>query len=189
VPHADVRRFFATAAAQVLPSIWCENSPVACYESFVFGLPLVGSRIGGIPSLCVEGETGLLAAPRDPDDLARRLVELLTDAELRAGLERGCRAALARYLPDAHAARIEAVYEELLEAGARECDAEADAEERDTLAVLDALLRQLGDVERWALSMQAHIRHLEGAAAGHGAARTAGALGKHLVRILERRLR
>jgi glycosyltransferase involved in cell wall biosynthesis len=187
VPHAEMRRFFRTAAAQVLPSIWCENSPVACYESYAFSLPMVASRIGGIPALVVEGETGLLAAPRDPADLARRLVELLEDAALRARLAQGCRAALARYSPAAHLARIENVYSACLARGARAAPGRPDP---DLLAVLDALVRQVGAVERWGLSLEAHARGLAAPEpSGEPAREPLQRIGRHLVRILQKKLR
>ncbi|TAL51337.1 glycosyltransferase [Patescibacteria group bacterium] len=59
--------------AVVVPSICYENSPTVIYESYLVGVPVVASRIGGIPEIIVEGETGLLVAPRDENDLARAM--------------------------------------------------------------------------------------------------------------------
>ena len=46
--------------------------------------PLVATRVGGIPELVADGESGFLVAPRAPAEIARRLVQLLEDSELRA---------------------------------------------------------------------------------------------------------
>jgi glycosyltransferase involved in cell wall biosynthesis len=46
-------------------------------------LPIIGSRVSAIPEVVQDGETGLLAEPRDVDGLAAHLALLLADAPLR----------------------------------------------------------------------------------------------------------
>ncbi len=46
--------------AVVLPSEWYENAPMSILESYALGKPVIGARIGGIPELVPEGETGWL---------------------------------------------------------------------------------------------------------------------------------
>jgi glycosyltransferase involved in cell wall biosynthesis len=43
------------------------------------GCPVVAGRFGGVPDVVLRGETGLLAAPGDPQDFARCVAELLSD--------------------------------------------------------------------------------------------------------------
>ncbi|MEK7620682.1 MAG: glycosyltransferase family 4 protein [Patescibacteria group bacterium] len=62
--------------AVVVPSICYENSPTVIYEAYLVGVPVIASRIGGIPELVEEGETGLLVVPGDEDDLARAMREV-----------------------------------------------------------------------------------------------------------------
>ena len=50
------------------------------------GLPIVASRVGGVPELVEDGVTGLTVPPRNPAALAEALRRLLTDATLRARL-------------------------------------------------------------------------------------------------------
>jgi hypothetical protein len=62
-------------------------------EAMSFGLPIVACRVGGIPEVIEDGKTGLLVEANDPDSLARALLTLLEDRQLRvqmgeAGLER-----------------------------------------------------------------------------------------------------
>lgn len=54
----------------LIPSLWYENAPVAVVEAAVYGLGLIGSRIGGIPELVDPGRTGLLFKPGDASELA-----------------------------------------------------------------------------------------------------------------------
>ncbi|MBV9249583.1 MAG: glycosyltransferase family 4 protein [Acetobacteraceae bacterium] len=66
----------ATADYLLIPSLWYENAPVAVIEAAAYGLGLIGSRIGGIPELVVEGSTGLLFEPGDARGLARIIGDL-----------------------------------------------------------------------------------------------------------------
>jgi len=63
-----------------------EGIPVALMEAAAVGLPLVASRLSGIPELVREGETGLLVPPGDARALARALERLAADAGLRERL-------------------------------------------------------------------------------------------------------
>ncbi len=54
----------------LVPSLWCENAPLAVIEAAAYGLSVVASRIGGIPELVREGRTGLLFPPGDAGALA-----------------------------------------------------------------------------------------------------------------------
>ncbi|EGB14402.1 glycosyl transferase group 1 [Pseudodesulfovibrio mercurii] len=52
-------------------------------DAMACGKPCIGTRVGGIPNVVVDGETGFLVAPEDPQDLAARIRVLLADAGLR----------------------------------------------------------------------------------------------------------
>jgi glycosyltransferase involved in cell wall biosynthesis len=70
--------FYDDADLFVLPSRW-EGCPNTVLEAMAAALPVVATSVGGTPELVVEGTTGLLAPPRSPAALARRIVELLQD--------------------------------------------------------------------------------------------------------------
>jgi glycosyltransferase involved in cell wall biosynthesis len=68
----------------LIPSLWYENAPVAVVEAAAYGVGVIGSRIGGIPELVNEGETGFLFDPGDADGLAGIMRRLATgDLRLR----------------------------------------------------------------------------------------------------------
>jgi len=69
----------------VLPSRE-EGLPISVLEAMAAGLPVVASRVGGIPELVVDGETGLLVPPRDPQAMAAALRRLVDDPDLRRRL-------------------------------------------------------------------------------------------------------
>ena len=61
------------ARALVLPSEWYENAPMSVMEAYALERPVIGARIGGIPELVREGETGALFPSGDADALASQL--------------------------------------------------------------------------------------------------------------------
>lgn len=55
---AELHALIRGAKAMVLPSEWYENAPMSVLESYALGTPVIGARIGGIPEMVVDGETG-----------------------------------------------------------------------------------------------------------------------------------
>lgn len=59
------------AASLEMPSEWYENRPCSVMEALAAGKPVVAARIGGVPELVREGETGLLLKPGNTQELAQ----------------------------------------------------------------------------------------------------------------------
>lgn len=94
----------------VLPSFQ-ESAPMCIAEAMAVGLPVVATRVGGIPDMVEHSVTGLLVAPGHAEELAGALDVLLRDGALRARFgEAGRSAALTRYAPRAVAEKTLAVY-------------------------------------------------------------------------------
>jgi len=83
--RSDVPELLAAADVFALASS-SEGMPVSVLEAMAAGLPVVASRVGGLAEQVVEGETGVLVEPGDPEDLARALDRLVADIELRRSL-------------------------------------------------------------------------------------------------------
>ncbi|MBI3432266.1 MAG: glycosyltransferase family 4 protein [Hydrogenophilales bacterium] len=81
-----LREVIDRAAAVVVPSECYENCPMSVLEAMAYGKPVVGSRMGGIPELVVDGETGFLFEAGNVDDLRTRLDQLMGDGDLRRRL-------------------------------------------------------------------------------------------------------
>ncbi|MET4430121.1 glycosyltransferase involved in cell wall biosynthesis [Mycolicibacterium sp. 624] len=92
IPVAEVSSLFARARCVVLPYKRSSQSGVA-HLAHTLGRPVVASRVGDIPSVVIDGVSGLLVEPEDPVSLAAAVVRLLTDQDYAHGLGReGCRA-------------------------------------------------------------------------------------------------
>ena len=60
----------------VVPSEWYENNPGSIIEGFALGKPVIGARIGGIPELVKENETGLTFESGNSEDLKAKITQL-----------------------------------------------------------------------------------------------------------------
>jgi GT2 family glycosyltransferase/glycosyltransferase involved in cell wall biosynthesis len=96
IPHDRVSQALASIDVLVVPSIWPENSPLVIGEALLAGVPVVGSRIGGIPEAVADGRNGLLFTPGDPADLARTIERLLHEPGLLDRLRQGAAATRVR---------------------------------------------------------------------------------------------
>jgi len=86
VPHSSVEKFFRQASIFVLPSRE-EPFGIVLLEAGAFKLPVIATRVGGIPEILSDGKTGLLIEPDDMDMLENKLKILLDDP--MAGTELG----------------------------------------------------------------------------------------------------
>jgi len=75
--HDEIIAYYSAADFSILPSLM-EATSISGLEAMAAGLPLVGTRVGGIPELIKEGENGFLCRPEDPLDLADKINSLLS---------------------------------------------------------------------------------------------------------------
>lgn len=76
----EMHRILKGAKFMILPSESYENAPLAVLEAFAMGKPVIGSNIGGIPEMVIDGETGLLFEPGNHEDLKEKIDYLLNNA-------------------------------------------------------------------------------------------------------------
>jgi glycosyltransferase involved in cell wall biosynthesis len=101
----------------VLPSGY-ESFGIAFLEAWACGKPVIGARVGAVPTVIDEGRDGLLVAYEDANDLARAILELLAAPQRRAQMgEAGRNKVLEHHTWETVADRVRAVY---LQATARD---------------------------------------------------------------------
>ncbi|MGD9130305.1 MAG: glycosyltransferase [Candidatus Bathyarchaeota archaeon] len=82
VDHSMVWDFLQRAKVFVLPSV-SEGTPRAIIEAMACGLPIVATKVGGVPEVITNDVNGFLVPPQDEDALAEAIENLLKDANLR----------------------------------------------------------------------------------------------------------
>jgi glycosyltransferase involved in cell wall biosynthesis len=90
-----------------------EGSPLFVLECMANGTPIVATAVGGLPQMVLDGETGVLVPPRDPEALAGAIGRLLVDPERRAMLAAAAANRLSEFRIEAVARRFADLYETL----------------------------------------------------------------------------
>jgi glycosyltransferase involved in cell wall biosynthesis len=117
-PRRDLGNLLGAIDVFVLPSLW-EGLPLSLVLAMGRGVPVVATRVAGVPEVVESERTGLLVAPGDAVALARALGRLFGDADLRARLGRDGRAAvLPRFGVDKYVESIVGLYDRLLQRAA-----------------------------------------------------------------------
>ena len=115
LPVPEVVQLYSHAAVFVCPSIY-EPFGLINLEAMACGTPVVASRVGGIPEVVVDGETGRLVEPDDAAALGQALAGIVADpARARRMGEAGRRRVEALFSWDRIADRTMAVYGEAIE--------------------------------------------------------------------------
>jgi glycosyltransferase involved in cell wall biosynthesis len=79
-----------------------------------FGLPIVASAVGGIPDVVEDTESGTLVPPGDAAALARAILRLYTDAEMRNAMSEAARRRSENYRPEFMIEQYWRLYQEIL---------------------------------------------------------------------------
>jgi glycosyltransferase involved in cell wall biosynthesis len=110
----DLRQQLLELDAFVLPTR-ADNLPVAILEAMAIGLPVVATRVGGVPELVLDRETGYLVDPDDPGELSHALDAVVADPDRHRLFGEASAARIAAHFEaGAVAARMVQLYEHLL---------------------------------------------------------------------------
>jgi glycosyltransferase involved in cell wall biosynthesis len=103
--------FFQRADIFVYPS-YDEGMPMAIVEAMASGLPIVASRVGGLPDLVQDGVNGLLVDAGDPDQIVDAISRIANDDEMRLSMQRQAyREACERFDVEQLVSRLVKIYE------------------------------------------------------------------------------
>lgn len=109
------RQMFSRASLLVLPTLE-DNCPMVVLEAMAAGVPVVASRVGGVPDLIENEVTGLFCNPEHPESICHAAYRVLAEPALRIRLStEGRRSALERFHPKVIAQHHLAIYRALLE--------------------------------------------------------------------------
>ncbi len=119
---ADLNSLIENAAFIIVPSECYENNPMAIVEGNGLGVPVIGSRIGGIPEIIEEGKTGFMFEPGDSKSLVavvEKVVALTDEGILKMGCE-AQRFAREHFGIEQYRKRLMGFYNEVIESNIRE---------------------------------------------------------------------
>lgn len=75
----NVHVYFKAFECAILASTHNEGIPQSLLQSMHHGIPVVGTKVGGMPEIITDGETGFLAEPQDPKSLSSAIMKVLDD--------------------------------------------------------------------------------------------------------------
>jgi alpha-maltose-1-phosphate synthase len=114
LPKREVIQLLTHATAFVCPSLY-EPLGIVNLEAMACGTAVIGSRVGGIPEVVADGQTGLLVPPGEPAPLADAVNALVRDQALAAVMGRaGRERAIAEFDWAGIAAQTAGLYAELM---------------------------------------------------------------------------
>jgi glycosyltransferase involved in cell wall biosynthesis len=110
---SDVWPLLARARIFAMPSTY-EPLGISALEAMAAGLPVVATAVGGLREVVIDGQTGFLCRPGDPQDLADRLTSLLSDDDLASKMGERGRDAAQRFTVERTTEGYAQVYDRLL---------------------------------------------------------------------------
>jgi len=113
--HSQLISVLRHAAVAVVPSLWPEPCPTVVLEAMSLGVPVVASRVGGVPDLLSDGVEGRLVPPGDPALLMDAVVQIVTNTSLRQKMGAAGRARADAFQLNVVVEAIEAVYRDAME--------------------------------------------------------------------------
>jgi glycosyltransferase involved in cell wall biosynthesis len=115
LPHDQMMKAMRATDIFVMPSTCQESFGVAAIEASACEVPVVATKVGGVPEAVIDGETGILVPPFDADALAATCIDLVRDPVKRRRLgEAGRRFVMDHYQWNQNAATMGQVYSQLL---------------------------------------------------------------------------
>ena len=100
----------------MIPSLWFENSPLVAYQAIQAGLPILASRIGGIPELVRDGANGMLLPLGDETHWQGAIRELLASPEKLEALRSSAKHHARGCAPDVLGGAVLGLFRRTLEA-------------------------------------------------------------------------
>ncbi len=110
LPAAEIPSLLSRARALLVPSLSYEGAPRVVLEAYASGVPVLASRLGGLPELVEDGSSGILVRPGDVAAWTAAVERLTDDAEAERMGERAWRLWQERYSPERGLAHLEAAY-------------------------------------------------------------------------------
>jgi glycosyltransferase involved in cell wall biosynthesis len=118
--HEEVQAEMRSARALIFPSLWYEGMPLTLIEALAAGLPVIASGLGAMHDMILDGQTGRLVPPGDPQTLADVVAECSrTPSDLAVMGAAARRAYLDTYAPGPNYRQLARIYRQAVERRSR----------------------------------------------------------------------
>ena len=110
----QLKEIISEAYLIIVPSLWPENFPYAILESFALAKPILAAKVGGLPELVKNKQTGLLFKPNNQDDLKEKIIWASQHPkEMEKMGQTAQKEVLAKYNPEKHYQKLIKIYERI----------------------------------------------------------------------------
>lgn len=111
----ELKSLIQNAYFVIVPSEWYENNPMTIIESYSFGTPVIGAKIGGIPEIVVPGVTGFQFEVGNVNDLCEKVrqAEELSEKEYQLFCQNAVQFAKTNFNKEKYFDKLEKFFEEL----------------------------------------------------------------------------
>lgn len=110
IPNDEIIKYLKVSDIFIRPSL-SEGQGISFIEAMASGLPVIATRVGGIPDFLIDRETGLFVETKSPEDIAEKVHELVINQELRKRISANVREAAKKYDWDLIAPKMELVFD------------------------------------------------------------------------------
>jgi len=111
----DLKELVSKALFSIYPSEWYENGPLSVLESQMYGTPVIGAEIGGIPELIENNIDGLLFKPCDVDSLVEKINILYNNPEMIKKFSANCIKKIDNFSIDNYYSKLLKIYNNVIE--------------------------------------------------------------------------
>ena len=109
--HDEIMRLLDRTTALIFPSLWPETLGIVGLEAFSRGVPVVASRIGGVPEWLNDGVNGYMVEPGSAEQIAENVLKLISEPDRLASFgEAALRTINEKFLPARHVLNLMNVY-------------------------------------------------------------------------------
>ena len=113
VQNEEIPQYMAASDVFVLPSL-SEGFPVVTLEAMASGLAIIATSVGGLPEIIEDGENGFLVEPKNPKEIAKKVLLILGSDELRENISKKNKEKVKEYGWECVIEQVECIYKECL---------------------------------------------------------------------------
>ncbi len=110
ISHGELERYYANSDIVIIPSVWPEAFGNVGIEAMSVGRPVIASRVGGIPEWLDDGKTGFLIEPGNSEQIAEKVIQLLSNKKLLEQMSRNARKKAEKFSIEKHVDKLEKIY-------------------------------------------------------------------------------